>query len=283
MWKTLLALSFALAGTGCFFGGEGDTSTVPDKKDSVAVVEKTKLLSSGLYVGDYTWIDSNKAGLESEFILNQNGSFQLFWVSENEAVYNLSGSWAQVDSNLQFHKLTESWVRNGIFSNFTEIEDDTNSLVNITDSSFVRREYTPLRQKPYWITYTKKNYPSLKEGEYQIVKTYPNPTPEDSLAKLDVKFRILLKGVEFSLSVTEDTLESFQASGKWSQLGSFLTTENNLQRGLIDSTKSFPSAWDTLGGVILQRLRTVSDTSFHMWNPPSFFDTGSWDDYHRAH
>ena len=283
MRKALIVTICALFGVGCFFGGESDTSTTPEKKDSIAVLPKTPSVSPGLYAGDYAWIDSNKAEWESEFYLNSDGTFRLIGISANDALYDMRGKWAQHDSGLFFVKMNESWSRDGVFYDFTEVEDDTNSIRQVTDTSFIRREWTPLRQKPYWITYTKRSFPKVKEGEYSFVQNYPNPTPEDSLATIDVKFNIKLKGGDFLFSVVEDTLESFQASAEWAQVGSFLSTEKNLQRYAEDSTHAFPSAWDTVGGIILKRLRTVSDTSFHMWNSPTAFNPGSWDPYHRAH
>jgi hypothetical protein len=151
----------------------------------------------------------------------------------------------------------------------------SNAVRLVTDTSFTRREYSPVRQKPLWVTYTRRNYPALKSGAYLLVKTYP----QDSTTTLDVKFTITLDGSRFLFSVVEDTLESFQASAKWSQVGSFLATEENLQRQL-DTSRTFP-AWDTLGGLILKRLQTVSDSTFRMWSPQSFFDTASWDPYRR--
>lgn len=272
--KILIAIS-ALLTAGCFFGGESDapTSITADTKDTDTA--KVKLIKPGIYAGDYAWIDSNKAGLESEFILDSNGSFRLFWISENEAVYDQRGNWHQKDSNFFFNGATETWAQGGIFDNFTAIEDDTNAIVGVTDSSFRRREWTPLRQKPYWITYSRKTYPTLREGTYTLKRTYGS----DSDA-VDYMFTIKLKDKGFFFSVLQDdTLESFQDSATYYQIGSFLATDGNKQRE-PDSTNTFPD-WSPVQGTVLKRLQTVSDTAFSMWSPASFFEPGSWDPYSK--
>ncbi len=278
--RILLALSATLAAliiAGCNLGGndETKTQTVTDKgKDSVV---KAKLIKPGLYSGDYAWIDSNKHGLESEFMLGEYGAYRLFWISENEAVYDQRGKWKQVGTDFQFDSTTDAWVSSGVFAGFTPMENDTNAISNVTDSTFTRREYTPLRQKPYWITYHLKKYPPLTQGIYYLTKTYGDDTN-----KVIYHFKITLnaKDSTFQFSVTEDTLESFQAQAKFYQVGSFMVTEKNEQRE-IDSTKVFPSKWNPVDGAILKRLQMVSDTTFNMWNPPSFFEPGSWDIYNQ--
>ncbi len=275
MRKILFGLICTLVVTGCFFGGAGDSAITEVKKDTVVNLPKTKSLVPGLYVGDYTWIDSNKMGLESELNLQSTGEYQLSLIQVNEAVYNQKGTWALHDSSMHFENAEAAGGNGGFFYKYSKIENDTNSIRNITDTSFIRLEYTPLRQKPYWITYRKRSYPKLSFGYYQHIKSYQ----KDSVTTIDVKFNINLEGGVYKFSIVEDTLESFQIQASWRQIGTFLVTEKNLQREYVDSSKSF-SAWDTLGGVIMQRLRTVSDSSFQMWNPPGNpFDTGSWDKY----
>ena len=278
--RLLLVLSAAIAAltvSGCLFGDPDETATQTvtgkDKnpKDTAA---KMRFIVPGVYSGDYAWIDSNKHGLESEFQLDQKGKYRLFWISENEAVYDQHGEWNQKDANFFFSGTSEAWVSSGVFADFTSMEDDTNAVSNVTDTTFTRREYTPLRQKPYWITYHKRNYPVLAKGDYHLIKTYG----EDS-TKVTYHFKITLAD-SFNFSVTEDTLESFQAKAAYYQVGSFLVTEGNAQRE-IDSTKTFPNSWSPIPGAILKRLQSVSDTAFNMWSPPSFFEPGSWDIYDK--
>lgn len=279
MWKTpssvLCALAFTGCLTACFFGGETDSATAA-KTDSTIVVPTLKKVAPGVYAANYPWLDSTNSPLESEFILDSNGTYRLFWIQDNVAFFDIQGSWFQRDSNLYFTGIKQGRAQYGLFRDFKSIEDDTNAVRDVTDTSFIRREYAPVRQKPLWITYTKRNFPVLQNGSYRTVKTYP----QDSVTTLQVHFKITLDGSHYLFNVVEDTLESFQASSKWYQIGSFLATEDNLQRQL-DSTMAFPAAWDTLGGLILTRLKTVSDTGFGLWSPETFYDTASWDPYRK--
>lgn len=275
MSKRILIVLASLLAAGCFVGGDNETSTLPGKKTDT--LPSFKKIQPGTYTGDYSWIDSNRHGLESEFILDEKGAYRLFWIADSEAVYDQRGTWGQKDSNFHLFGITEAWVSSGVFSGFTKMEDDTNTVVNVTDDSFTRREYTPLRQKPYWITYKRKTYPTLANGEYRLTKTFGTDTD-----KVTYVFKITLTtDKKFLFSVTEDTLESFQADAKFYQVGSFLATDDNRQRE-IDSTKTFKDNWMPVEGTILKRLQAVSDTAFNMWNPPSFFEAGSWDHYGKA-
>jgi hypothetical protein len=276
--RILVALS-ALLAAGCFFGGQNESSTEPanDNPKTTDSLPKARMIAPGMYVGDYAWIDSNKHGLGSEFVLDTNGSFRLFWVSENEAVYDQRGGWLQRDSSFYFSNIQDTWVANGIFSDYKGMEDDTNSVRNVTDSSFTRREWTPLRQKPYWIAYKKMTFPKLKEGLYVLKKTYGN---DSDSTRVDYRFEVKLTSSDFDFSVTMDTLRSFEANAKYYQIGSFLATDQNRQRE-VDSTNTLPSTWNPVEGSILKRLQAVSDTAFTMWNPPSFFEDGSWDSYSK--
>ncbi|MDB5102668.1 MAG: hypothetical protein JWP91_357 [Fibrobacteres bacterium] len=275
MSKRILLAFSALVAAGCFFGGQDESSTEPVKGNpkSTDTLPKARLIVPGMYVGDYAWIDSNKHGLESEFILDTNGTFSLFWISANEAVYDQHGRWVQRDSSFFFSGTTDTWVSSGVFSGFKDMENDTNSVRNVTDSTFTRREWTPLRQKPYWITYKRKTVPKLREGDYLLEKIYG----EDS-TKVTYKFEIKLDEGNFLLSVTQDTLMTFQADAKYYQIGSFLATDQNRQRE-ADSAKLMPETWNPYEGILLKRLQTINDTAFTLWNPPTFFDSGSWDSY----
>jgi hypothetical protein len=266
----------ALFTTGCFFGGTDDASTQPIVEDPKTTdsLPKVRHIVPGLYVGDYSWIDSGKAGLESEFMLDTNGSYRLFWVSENEAVYDQRGAWIQKDTSFFFSHTQETWVSSGVFADFSAIEDDTNTVRNVTDSTFTRREWTPLRQKPYWIAYHRVTYPKLNDGVYALTKTFGSDS-----TKVVYDFSIELKAGKFVLTVDEDSLPNFQADAKYYQIGSFLVTDQNRNRE-ADSTHTY-SEWAPFDGAILKRLQTVSDTAFTMWNPPSFFEAGNWDVYRK--
>jgi hypothetical protein len=233
-------------------------------------------VAPGTYTGDYSFLpDSLRKGLESEFLLDSTGSYRLFWISDSEAVYDQRGKWSQLGGDLYFSGIQEDWVSSGVFNDFTKMEDDTNAVVNVTDESFTRREYTPLRQKPYWITYRKKSFPSLADGVYHLDKTFG--TDSDAVT---YHFKITLAGGKFQFSVT-DSIENFQAEAKFYQVGSFLATEDNQQREL-DSTNTAWDKWLPVEGTILKRIRAVSDTAFNMWSPASFFEDGSWDHYSRV-
>ncbi|MEO6096807.1 MAG: hypothetical protein ABIW76_14345 [Fibrobacteria bacterium] len=274
IFVALSALSALLAG-GCLFGGEDDAALpIVEKPKANDTLPKARRIVPGIYVGDYSWIDSGRTGFDTEFLLDTNGTYRLFWISENEALYDQRGVWIQKDSSFLFSRSEVSKVENGVFARYIGIEDDTNSVRNVSDSAFVRLEWTPLRQKPYWIAYHRVSYPQLREGVYALSKTFGTDTD-----KVVLDFSIEFKAGKFLMTVDENTLPNFQADAKYRQLGSFLVTEENRDRK-VDSTRNY-SNWKTYDGALVQRLQTISDTAFSMWNPSSIFEAGGWDHYSK--
>jgi hypothetical protein len=275
-----ISLFSALFGAGCFFGGEDDSSLpIVEEPKTNDTLPKVRRIVPGLYTGDYSWIDSGRTGLESEFLLDTNGAYRLFWISRNEAVYDQHGAWIQKDSLFFFSRTEEAWRDGGVFSYYSGMDDDTNTVRNVTDSGFVRREWTPLRQKPYWISYHRLTYPKLREGVYTHTESFTSTT--DSIVDTVVyDLSIELKAGKLVMTVNQDSQPYYQADAKYNQVGSFLVTDENRNRQ-ADSTRIY-SEWFALEGSIMQRVRTISDTGFTLWNPsPSEFDTGNWDHYSK--
>lgn len=263
----ILALSLALSLAGCF-GGEDDSLTNPGKnpKDTA----RSARLSPGFYVGDYSPYDSI-GEWNSEFTLNADGTYRFYWIRTNEAVQDIRGNWTHKDSNLYINAVTETFLNRGIFGPAAPVEDDTNAIRDVTDSSFTRKEWTWIRQKPFWITYRKKDLPKLQAGDYQYVQEIKGDsvTPDKI-----IRIKMSLAGTDFRYSITEDTLEYFQAEAKWYFIGSLLVTDENRGRDYVDSLKAF-GGWDTIPGALVQRLQGVSDTGFQMWS--GFL----WDDFRK--
>lgn len=271
----LPALLVALSLAGCFGGEDGGTGTPVTPQDTAKVVKK---IAPGTYVGNYAAYDSTLT-LESEFSLGADGAFRFFWIADNEAFGDLKGSWYQKDSNLHFTGMTESYLDRGagLFVPGISMEDDTNSVREVTDTSFIRKEWTPLRQKPYWVAYRKKSFNALKSGNYQ----FSRDIKLDSVTNLTVRIKIELDGAGFLYRHSEDDVEFFQVKAEWYQHGSILGTEKHESREYDTTTKEF-GPWEPFEGSVLQRVSEVSDTAFQMWSPPSFFQDGAWETYRKV-
>lgn len=284
MGKRLFILLCALAATGCFFGGENDAATeyplvARDPADTVPRVEppRVRFVTPGTYVGDYTWIDSNVYELESELVLEAKGTFHLGWIQKNENIITQNGEWSQRDSQFFFKSILETYVGSDSLFRFSDsLEDDTNLVRNLTDTSFLRLEWTPLRQKPYWIPYRRRIVPGLQEGVYILKKSYP-----DADGEKDYVFTIELKEDEFLLTVSLEGEGVHQSSARWAQVGSFLSLEE-LREHEADSTGAFPEEWRDIFGRTLKRLDAVSDTGFSVWTPTSArHPIGNWDVFRK--
>ncbi len=164
---------------------------------------------------------------------------------------------------------TESWAEYRAFVKSNPIDDDTCPLIHLTDTSFVRNEWIPVvLRKRQWTNYRLKNHPKLAEGTYTLNKVI------DSIPR---HFRIILTGDQYRYSAL-DTIETYQSESRVYQLGSFLALEESRERNR-DSTGTAWEDWSPIQGLSLQRLRTVSDTAFDLWDPGSLFLPAGWDHY----
>jgi hypothetical protein len=278
---------FVLSLAGCF-GGADEEAGNPLDPGPAGQGSNTRSLSPGLYTADYSLLDTARQGWESEFTLDSSGGFRHFLIVQNEPVGDTRGRWIQRDSNLFFSQVTESYMdqNTGFFPEGYSIEDDTNAVREITDTSFIRKEWTLLRQKPYWVAYRKKSVGALEDGTYEYARDVVVPSSDtgagaDTADTVTVRIRLSFDSEGFLYSYNEDTLETFQAKAQWYQFGSVLATEENSGRSYIDSLGAFDE-WSSIPGALLQRIRMVSDTSFQLWSPGSFFTEPAWDEYRRV-
>jgi hypothetical protein len=262
----------ALSIAGCF-GGDNDSSTTGPETP----MDTTRKIAPGLYVSDYSWIDTIRfAGMESEFLMDADGTFKHLFVYDDEAIFYHSGRWAQSGGNFLFTGILVSQTVHGIFDEFVPMEDDTNSVRDVTDSTFTRREWTPLRQKPYWITYKRKtDFPKVSEGAYYhhvydtipIVRDTSDTTGAvDTFKVVDNLYHFEIGGGDsLEFSTTVDSLEIYQLGAKYGHFGSFLFTEEHRYRE-ADSTHAF-GEWETGEGIIFLKLKEVTDTAFVLQTP----------------
>lgn len=263
----------ALSIAGCF-GGSDDASTMGPEKpgDSTA----TRKITPGLYVGDYSWIDTTRfTGMQAEFLMDADGSFKHLFIYQDEAIFDHSGRWAQSGGDFIFTDIVVSESDFGVFDIPEPMEDDTNSVRDVTDSTFTRSEWTPLRQKPYWITYKRKtDFPKLSEGAYyhHVLDTFTiaadtaDTAAVDTIRVVDNLYRFEIgAGDSFFFSMTVDSSETYQLDAKYRQFGSFLVTEDHRDRAK-DTTDAF-GEWEPVGGTIFMKLKDVSDTAFVLQTP----------------
>lgn len=266
----------ALLCAGCIFGGDNDSPTgVPGPASKPPEPPSPiRWIAPGAYAGDYSAINENNHGLQSEFVLDPGGNFDLMWIIGNESVIHHRGRWSQRDSSFFFESMTDTWLADdSLFVHPGELENDTNAIREVTDTSFIRLEWTPLRQKPYWIPYRKIPVPALRSGRYSVSKSYT-----DSTGQAEFSISLEIEGGGFTIGIASDSLEVFQSTGSWRRVGSFLALEQVLERGL--DPMGGLTDWNPVPGYRLKRLDSVSDTAFSLWSPSSSREPeGYWDRY----
>ncbi len=271
-WTACFALALSLGG--CFGGNDGDDDTAgPGGRSNL------DKLSPGLYLGDYSpyaSVSQLDGDLESEFLINADGSYRFFWFFNNTPVVESRGSWFQRDSNLHFNGSTEAYLDGSIFYPGLPIEDDTNTVREVTATSFIRKEWTPLRQKPLWITYRKQDANPLGDGSFRYSEDFVVDSATTITYQVDIR---LEDGGEYAESFLQkfkggDTLRAYLADAAWQQIGSVLIVENYTGRFFDTTTHAYSTERDTLPGALLQRIKDVSDSGFKLW-------TGTWDEYRK--
>jgi hypothetical protein len=270
----IFALVLSLGG--CFGGNDSEDDPAgpgidPDRTSNL------RKLAPGLYEGDYTAYDSIY-GLESEFLLNEDGSYRFFWFTTNTVVADIRGNWFQRDSNVHFNGIREAYVDGGIFYPGLPIEDDTNAVRQITETSFIRKEWTPLRQKPFWINYRRKTVNPLGDGTFRFSQEYP----VDSSTSSQVRIGISLDGNGYSENFLQtfagDTVRAWLAEADWHQVGSVFVIERYAGQLYDSSSHVYGPDWDSIPGAMMQRIKDVSDTAFKIWAPGN---PGTWDEYRK--
>jgi hypothetical protein len=263
---------------GCIFGGSDDTSTLGPETDELPEgATAARKIIPGLYLGDYSWIDTNRfAGTESQFLMNADGTFEHLFIYRDDAIFDQSGKWTQKGGSFIFTDMVVSESDRGVFDYADSLEDDTNSVRDVTESAFVRSEWTPIRQKPYWITYKKAaEFPKVSAGAYYhhvidtftiVADTSDTTGAVDTVKIVDKLYRFEIGGgdsLHFSMAV--DSAEVYQMDARYRQFGSFLVTDNHRDREK-DSTGAF-TEWQPKDGTIFMKLKDVTDTAFVLQTP----------------
>ncbi len=285
----LIVFISSLTFEACSLGGEDDSITAlsPEQikklthKDSVIVRDtippwREKKIQSGYYIAEYDSAVSGLAGIESEFYLGQDGSFEFFGIYENQTNYDQIGKWHQVDTNIFLTELYESFGTVSTFKSYETTLDDTLKIKGVDDTSFFRFENLGGLGNGTWVRYLKRNFLKPKSGDYE----YKDTVQIDSVKKHIYTEKINLNGKVFLYSLYTDTLLEYQQQAEWNTAGSFLIT-SKLQERNYDSTLQDLGGWKLLVGVSTNRLRAITDSSFEAYIPSSQ-ETGIWEVYHKS-
>ena len=137
-------------------------------------------------------------------------------------------------------------------------------------------EWTPLRQKPYWITYKgRKAFPKLAEGDYyrHVLDTFTVAADTsdttgavDTVTVVDNLYRFeIAEGIRCC---------SRRRSTPWRPTRWPPPTASSdpfWSPSITASAKRIPptsfGAWEPKDGTIIVRLKDVSDTSLTLWTP----------------
>jgi hypothetical protein len=212
-------------------------------------------------------------GMESELILNEDGTFRYFQIDSNTAFYTAKGEWKATGKDMAWSRVSRSYLYHGGFKIWdTLASPDTSYLRNVADSGFERLEVstdTLYVSVLRWVTYRRITPAGpLPRGTFEFSETYRDGVDttrtDTGLTRLEITHdgpyvqRIFLNG---AVSMTDvDSL--------WTQAGTFLITTRNrhceYETGYTACSDA-PSDYEYVA-----RLSDVGDTAFHLWIAPDF-------------
>jgi hypothetical protein len=262
MFKRFALVFPALAVFACVFDGGGDNALPAYSATGV---------QPGFYRGDYG-ITGRALGLESEMILDANGSFRYFEIHSNEPFRIARGAW---NSSADFmvwtsYSLGRAYEDDGMdFDEWSILHADTSLLRLITDTSFERLEVTrdtlghSLRR---WIPYQRAALPGVPAcGRYEYAETYTDFF--DTVPIAGRTFIELHTDGSYHDGRFANNIPMYEFEGaRWIQAGSFLLTERNRARFYDSTLKAFEPWYEYDSSyVYVARISDIQGDSFKNW------------------
>lgn len=241
---------------------------------------------AGTYHGDHG-VMTRTYGLESELILDGNGTFRYFLIDSNTAFYTSKGRWKATENDMVWTGVARSYLYHGSFRMWdTGAIPDTSFLRNVSDSGFERLEVTydtlfisVLRWVGYRLISPEQPLP---EGTFEFKETYPDGVDPTLTVTGLTRLELTRNGRYTQQVFRNGVLNMEDVDTLWTQAGTHLITAGNrhceFEPGYT-SCSDAPSDYEYVA-----RLSNVGDTAFYLWMAPSFTYQPSpfWAAFQRA-
>lgn len=221
----------------------------------------------GTYRGDHGPMTRIR-GLESELILDGNGSYRYFLIDSNTAVYTSKGKWKTSEGEMIWTGIARSFLYHGVFKIWdTLAASDTSYLRNVTEAGFERLEATVDSQYAsviQWVKYRRiPDAKPLPEGAFHFSEFYLDGIDTSITDTALIRLEINHNGPYVQSIFHNGKLYSTDVDSQWTQAGSFVVTTSNhycsYDGGSPYCGKS-PSDFEYVA-----RLANIGDTAFHLW------------------
>ncbi len=229
---------------------------------------------TGTYLGDHGEM-TRLYGMESELILNGDGSFRYFQISRNTAVFTATGKWAIRERELVWKQIARSYLYHGGFKYWDYLSSPDTSLIRkVTDTSFERLEVSRDTLFEYilrWVDYHLVTpVKILPEGVFEFSETYRNGTDtlrtDTGLTHLEID----RDGHYIQKIYLNGKLSMSDVDSSWTQAGSFLITTRN-HHCEYEYDPDFTACSDApFDYEYVARLDKVETSAFHLWMGPDF-------------
>lgn len=229
---------------------------------------------AGTYQGDHGEM-TRLYGMESELILDGNGSFRYFQISHNTAVFTTTGKWGITDKEMVWRQIARSYLYHGGFKYWDYLSSpDTSFIRKVTDSSFERLELSRDTLSEYilrWVDYRLVTpVKILPEGVFEYSETYRNGADtlltDTGLTHLEIN-----RGGHYIQKIyLNGRLSMSDVDSSWTQAGSFLITSRN-HHCEYEYAPDFTACSEApIDYEYVARLDKVENSAFHLWMGPDF-------------
>ncbi len=227
---------------------------------------------SGVYKGDHGEM-TRMEGLESELILDADGTFRYFRINSNTATYTSKGSWKAGEKTMIWSGVARSYYYHGSFRYWDTVGTaDTSYIRNVTESGFERLEVTwdtlfvPVARWIQYRRFTPEN--PLPEGTFEYEETYRYGVDTTLMVTGLTRLKIDRNGMYVQHIYRDGVLDMMDVDSAWIQAGSHLITGRNrhcgYDSGFVDCSNA-PFDYEYVA-----RLSDVGETGFRLWMGPDF-------------
>ena len=255
--RRMLLIVAAASLAGCFLGTEDPS---PPR------------LSPGAYRGNHGQL-TRLHDLESELVLDPDGTFRYFQIDSNTAYFTAKGKWKAQGNSMEWSGVSRSYLYHGGFGLWdTLASPDTSYLRNITDSGFERLETTydtqfvsVVRWIPYRLFEAEADLPA---GKFEYRETYRNGVDSTLTDTALTRLEITRDGRFLQDTFLNGVLTMTDVDSQWTQRGHYLITSHNRHCEYQYDPEYIACGDSSPGFEFIARIGEVDEDGFRLWISP---------------
>lgn len=212
-------------------------------------------------------------GIETELVLNTEGTFRYFFIEQNTAFQTFKGNWHLNENEMILTRKLRSSLYHGGFRVWDTLETpDTTYLRKVTSNSFERLEVTydtlfnPIAKWIQYQLFPQEN--TLSDGNYEFRESFKNGV-DTTIIDSAITFLSIYNNKLYTQNILingEQYMSDTDSS--WTQVGSFLITSKNNH---CEYEPGYSHCMDASPGYeYIARLTNIHSSHFQLWLAPGY-------------